>query len=306
MPKMMKRRVLSDLFPIRTPDDLLREVLDSVRSAGPGDPGRLVPEVFDLSMRLYRGQWDGYLACDTPYHDMWHVAEVFLTMGRLINGALLKGTKFTAREIALGLTAAILHDAGYIRHEMEKVGQGACFRMGHERRSMAFLERHADLLSLSTEEIEDCAAMIQSTIIAEDIENAPFRTASVALLGRMLAVADLLSQLASATYLEKLVDLYEEDQGDAQPHFADLKDCFRKAITFDGFARERLRAVLPAADAYLEAHFKMRWKHPENLYAVASRRQKNRLAELLEQSSFEPRHHLRRWGSLADMRRIFV
>jgi hypothetical protein len=37
-------------------------------------------------------------------------------------------------------------------------------------------------------------------------------------------------------YLEKLMDLYEEDQGGTNPHFKSIMDCFWKAIAFDTLA----------------------------------------------------------------------
>jgi hypothetical protein len=138
-----------------------------------------------------------------------------------------------------------------------------------------------------------------------DLTTIAFRSASAALLGRMLATADLIAQLSSATYLEKLTDLFEEDQADDHPHYTDMTDCLRKAIAFDAVAHDRLQNILPAADVYLTSHFKGRWGDARNLYAVAIERQKQRLAVLLRQAVIEPHRHLRRWGSLGGARRVF-
>lgn len=305
MDKVMKRRVLSDLFPVRTPHDLLAEVLDGVSLTGPGNCGGLVAQVYKMTLGLYRGEWKNYLACDTRYHDVRHAAETFLAMGRLIHGAMLEGVKLTARETARGLTAAILHDTGYLRTDKEKECPGARFRAMHEQRSMAFMTRHGGQLGLSADDIVDCRSMIQCTIMTEEIAAIKFRTASAALLGRMLAAADLMSQISSSTYLENLVDLFDEDQSADHPRCADIRDCLFKAIGFDAFAREHLQAILPASDSYLKAHFQARWKNPHNLYTLAIERQKQRLAALLQQSDFEPQRHLRRWGSLEATCRVF-
>lgn len=300
-----KRRVLSDLLSIGAADELLAAVLDDTRLSSSGDDANLVANAYAMTVRLYRGEWRAYLACDVGYHDISHVVEVFLAMGRLIRGAVLDGIAFNAREIALGLTAAILHDAGYIRRDSEQACRGARFRAQHEQRGMAFLTRHGARFGLTADEIIDARSMIQSTRMAENIDAIPFRTAASALLGRMLAAADLLAQLSSSTYLEKLVDLYEEDQRANNPSYKDRLDCFRKAIAFDAFASDRLHAILPSADSYLTSYFEARWKVSQNLYALAIERQIQRLDALLQQTEFKPRRHLRRWGSLAAMRRIF-
>ena len=301
----MTRRVMADLRPIKTPADLLAEVLACIEPAGRGEFNDLISDVYHSTILLYHGRWPDYLECDTHYHDIAHAAEVFLAMGRLISGALVEGRKFSARKIALGLTAAILHDTGYIRTADEQESKGAGFRGEHERRGTDFLRRNGKRLSLTTEEISECCAMIQCTILTGDIIAIPFQSESTARLGRMLATADLLAQLSSSTYLEKLSDLYAEDQDDSRPHYADLEDCFRKAIAFDKIARERLQSILPEADDYLKAHFDARWKHPANLYTLAIEKQNNHLAEVVGQNGFDPRHHLRRWGSLDQLRQIF-
>jgi hypothetical protein len=299
------RRVLVDLFPIGTPHDLLTEVVASVDLSAPDENREAVANAVGTAVRLYRGEWEPYSPCDTRYHDIWHAAETFLAMGCLVNGAVREGVTLTLRQRALGLIAAILHDAGYIRSEEEKGFPGARLRAVHERRGGDFLTRHANQLGLADEEVSDCRAMIQSTFMGGDFNAIAFRSASAAQLGRMLATADLIAQLSSATYLEKLIDLFEEDQADNHPRYTDMTDCFRKALAFDAVAHDRLQNILPAANAYLTSHFQARWGDSRNLYAVAIERQKKRLAVLLRHNDFEPHRHLRRWGSLGAVRRVF-
>ena len=43
-------------------------------------------QAFDDVVRLYRGEYPGYRACDTQYHDLQHVLEVTLAMARLLDG----------------------------------------------------------------------------------------------------------------------------------------------------------------------------------------------------------------------------
>jgi hypothetical protein len=302
----MKRRVLSDLLIIRHPIDFLREVL-SVCGLKDSEPaGAVVTAAYNMAFRLYRGEFDGYLKCDTNYHDFAHAAETFLTMARLLHGARRAKKKVAQRDLAVGLTAAILHDAGYIRTSAESTDNGACFRAAHERRSMAFVLKHGEAIGLTPSEIAECQTMIQGTMMTEDVNAMSFQSETHEMLARMLSVSDLLAQLSSATYLERLVFLYEEDRDSGAPGYQDLLDCCRKAISFDERARARLENNLEQADAYLTNHFKARWHTPGNLYRVSMDRQLKYLTEVVEQDGFDPRCHLRRWGSVKALRGLLA
>jgi hypothetical protein len=227
-------------------------------------------------------------------------------MARLLHGAQLASEKVAERDLAVALTAAILHDAGYIRTSAESTEKGARFRAAHERRSMAFVLRHGGAIGLTPAEIAECQTMIQGTMMAEDVNAMSFESEIHELLARMLSVSDLLAQLSSATYLERLVFLYEEDRDSGAPGYQDLLDCCRRAILFDEQARARLKSTLEQADAYLANHFNARWHTPENLYRVSMDRQLKYLTEVVEQDGFDPRFHLRRWGSVKALRGLLA
>jgi hypothetical protein len=204
----------------------------------------------------------------------------------------------------VGLTAAIWHDAGYIRRDAESKSSGAHFRAEHERRGMSFVSRHGEAIGLTEQEIADCRSMIRGTMMAEDVNAMPFRSRTQELLVRMLSVADLLAQLSSATYLERLLFLYDEDRDSKIPQYRDLLDCYHKAIAFDDRARARLRRHLEQTDAYLAKHFSARWDTPANLYRISMDNQMQFLTVVIARDGFEPRRHLRRWGSLQALQRL--
>ncbi len=294
----MKRRVLSDLLAVDHPDDLLREVLTFCGLADSTPEGDLVIQAYEMARRLYQGQLEGYRGCDTAYHDFAHVAETFLTMARLLHGARLSLENITPRDFAVGLTAALFHDAGYIRMSHETAGTGALYRADHERRSMEFVARHGAALGLGEQEIEDAQSMIRATMMAKDVNDLSFRSETHELLVRMLSAADLLAQLSSATYLERLSCLHGEDRDSRAPHYKNLLDCYHRAIAFDAQARLRLRRHLEQSDAFLAKHFTARWQVPVNLYRMAMDGQIQFLTQAMARDGFEPRRGLRRWGSL--------
>src|SRR6266513_3157499 len=68
---------------------------------------------FDDMVRLYRGEYPGYLACDTEYHDLQHVLEVTLAMARLLDGyerSRADGPAIGAKLYQLGVICALYHD----------------------------------------------------------------------------------------------------------------------------------------------------------------------------------------------------
>lgn len=294
----MKRRVLSDLFTIRHPGDFLREVLKVCRLNDREPAGAVVTNVYRMTFQLYRGELNGYLGCDTNYHDFTHAAETFLTMARMMQGAHLASKKMTQRDQAVGLTAAILHDSGYIRTSLQSKDNGAHYRREHEMRSMDFVSQHGKLIGLTEQEIAECRTMIRGTMMVEDVNDMSFESETHELLVRMLSASDLLAQLSSATYLERLIFLYEEDRDSQAPRYLDQVDCYRKAILFDDHARARLKNNLEQSDVYLANHFNARWNTPGNLYRVSMDRQIKFLTEAIERKGFDPRCHLRRWGSV--------
>ena len=294
----MKRRVLSDLLIIHHPGDYLREVLTVCDLNERKPESAIVTNAYRMAFRLYRGEFNGYLGYDTNYHDFAHAAETFLTMARLLHGASLSSEKLTQRDMAAGLTAAILHDAGYIRRSSESQSAGAHHRSEHEIRGMDFVSKHGETIGLTPSEIAECRTMIQGTMMSEDVNAMSFESENLKLLTRMLSVSDLLAQLSSPTYLERLVFLYEEDRASKAPNYQDPLDCFRKAILFDERASSRLQNHLEQYEVYLANHFNARWNTPMNLYRISMDRQIQFLAGAIERPGFDPRCHLRRWGSV--------
>ena len=299
----MNRRVLSDLFFIEHPGDFLHEVLVFCELEDTSPEGLITTRAYDTALRLYQGRLAGYLACDTPYHDFVHAAETFLAMARLLHGARLASEPLGPRDFTVGLTAAIFHDAGYIRALGDAGDNGAAYRHVHELRSMDFVAHQGGALGLEAEDIEDCRCMIRGTIMAEDVNAMSFRSRTQELLVRMLSAADLLAQLSSATYLEGLTSLHAEDRASPNPHYEDILDCYHKAIAFDDLARIRLQRHLEQAGTFLTRHFSARWNTATDLYRVSMDRQISFLARIVPRKGFDPRRHLRRWGSLHDMQK---
>jgi hypothetical protein len=295
-------RGISKRFSFDSADEVLHEVLEILNLISSGFNTQPVGDVFDAAKRLYNGDFPGYSACNTGYHDFRHAIDTLLAMARLIHGAALADDFFSERQIITALTAAILHDAGYIQEQSDTRGTGAKYKVNHEQRSMDFLSRHGFEFGLSGEEVAAGRAIILCTDMDTDISLISFSSARVELLGKMLGAADLMAQLADRRYLEKLLFLYHECKEAGIADYENEVDILHKAVAFFDFYYERLKTPLDGADRFMRLHFASRWGIDQNLYHEMIDRQKNYLLKILKLPRTDPRDRLRRGGIVKKIR----
>ncbi|MBW2061003.1 MAG: hypothetical protein JRI95_05490 [Deltaproteobacteria bacterium] len=299
---MAKNVQLAQLVDMDSPEDVLKEGLLILNLISPDFDLAPVTTVFHKTVSLYRGEWPGYQACKTEFHDLLHMTDTFLAQARLIHGAIISGQTFSERHITLSLLATILHDVGYIQKDDEMEGTGAQYTALHVQRSMDFLEHHGAEYGLSHQEIAEGRMMILCTDLAADISAIAFPSYEVELLGKMLGTTDLLAQMADRTYLEKLLFLYHEfKEGEVGQYESEI-DLLRKTVGFYDFIAQRLEKTLDAADRFMSLHFASRWNVHKNLYQEAIERQKNYLIKILETKDSDPRRFLKRDGIVAKVR----
>jgi len=293
---------ISKRFSFDSADKVLHEVLEILSLISSDFNTQPVRDVFDAAERLYKGDFPGYSACNTGYHDFRHAIDTLLAMARLIHGAALANDSFGERQIITALTAAILHDAGYIQEQSDTRGTGAKYKVNHEQRSMAFLSRHGFEFGLSGEEITAGRSIILCTDMDTDISTISFSSARIELLGKMLGTADLMAQLADRQYLEKLLFLYHECKEAGIADYENELDMLHKAVDFFDFYYERLKTPLDGADRFMRLHFASRWGIDQNLYHEMIDRQKNYLLKILKLPRTDPRDRLRRGGIVQKIR----
>lgn len=289
------------MLEIDSPDALLKEVETILHLMSPDFDLAPVNAVFDATVRLFAGKYPGYRRCNTRYHDLFHTTGVFLAMARLIHGAVLGGNIIADRYILLGLTAALFHDAGYIQEKHDRTGTGAKYTNTHVRRSMDFLERQAAAFGLSPEEIVWGRAMILCTDPGVAIPEIVFPSGSAEFLGKMLAVADFLAQMADRMYLEKLLFLYQEFREGGVTLFENETDLLQKTLSFYTFSDERIRMLMDKSGCFLRLHFASRWNKPENLYRIAMEKQKSYLEKILKMPESGILAQLKRGGIVKEI-----
>ena len=252
---------------------------------------------FDLTVKLFNGRLGNYRNCNTEYHDLPHTMDVFLATARILDGYILVQGKIGERLAIQLLMAALLHDAGYIQETNDTTGTGAKYAFYHVERSMNFVRRHQKELLLNEEEAEAVARIIKGTEYGMDFQKLSYASAEERQVGAMLAVADLMGQMADRMYLEKLLFLYHESIEAGVMGFSTEFDILRKTVEFYEMTRKRMNESLGNMGRYARIHFLKRHRIDENLYETAIERNMDYLHKILEDATTNFRYKLKR-GSL--------
>lgn len=223
--------------------------------------------VYEDIVSLFNGEYPGYRASNTKYHNLEHTTMVALATARLIHGCVENGFVFGRENILLGLLAALFHDAGLIQTEQDQDGTGAKYTIGHEERSVGLMRDNLAARGFSPVQIQDCAHLIKCTNLDLDIRKIPFRSRELETLGKMVGSSDLLAQIADRHYLEKLLLLFKEFEEAGIPGFDSEEQLLRKTEGFyEQVARKRLTGDFDNVASYMQTHFRVRWGVDRDLY----------------------------------------
>ncbi len=191
-----------------------REVIRVFQERYPGSPADALDRVFADVASMYRGEYPGYRACDTEYHNLQHTLDVTLAMARLMDGYERSEDRtgpIGPRLFVFGVVASLLHDIGYIRHNKDTRHQnGAEYTLTHVSRGGKFIEDYMTLVGM-----DDLASVageiLHFTGYEKPIEEIRIPPGIFRLLGGLLGTADIIAQMSDRCYLEKCRDrLYPE------------------------------------------------------------------------------------------------
>ena len=287
---------LSELVSIDSPKAVIDEVSYLLNLMSKDMDPLPVASTFYSVLDMFKGNHPGYRTCNTEYHDFQHTNQVFLTMARLIHGAVVEGESISCHQITLGLIAALFHDAGYIQETDDTTGTGAKHTATHVERSMDFFEIFGTRMGLDEDSILSVRSVILCTNLSVDISAIEFPNPRIRLLGKLIGTADVLAQMADRIYLEKLLFLYREFKESGIGGYESEVDLLRKTIGFYEFIARRLEPHLGRVDRFMKSHFIARWEIHENLYQTAIEKQRNYLEQILSIPNSDPRTYLKRGG----------
>jgi len=252
------------------PSAVQREIARLFRLLYPGAAHGAMDTAFADMARLYKGEYPGYQACDTLYHDVQHVMDVTLAMSRLMDGyerARRDTPALGVRLFQLGVIASLLHDVGYLRATNDTVAKnGAEYTLNHVSRGSAFVRAYLPQIGMG-ELAEAGAELLHFTGFEKRVGEILVQEPLLRLLGSLLGSADIIAQMSDRCYLEKCRDrLYPEfvaggiavkksrDRGD-EVVFGSGDDLVQKTPAFFETAVNRLEQELGGAYNYAATHF---------------------------------------------------
>jgi hypothetical protein len=240
------------------------------RDLYPGASTAVIDRAFRDLTALYRGDYPGFHACDTPYHDIQHVLNVTLAMARLIDGyerGRVGHESLNATLFSLGIVTALFHDSGYIRTLEDTTHKsGGELTLIHVSRGARFLREYLPKIGMG-EFAEIAAALIHFTGYEMPVAQIEVPSLSYKLLGSLLGSADIIAQMSDRCYLEKCRDrLYPEfvaggiarkrlPNGEEEVVYASAEDLVMKTPRFYEGATRRLDADLGGCHKYAGRHF---------------------------------------------------
>ncbi len=256
--------------------------------------------VFEDIVRLFNGEYPGYRASNTKYHNLEHTTMVTLATARLIHGSVKSGYRFKPKNVLLGLLAALFHDSGLIQTNQDRKGTGAKYTIGHEKRSVAFMRKNLDARNFSKQQMDDCAQLIKCTNLKIEIADLSFRSEEIENLGKIVGSSDLLAQMADRLYLEKLILLFKEFQEAGIPGFDSEEELLAKTEGFyKNVTQKRLTNDFDNISSNMASHFKHRWNIDRDLYTESIRNNISYLKSILsdgKKNGLCYQQHLRRGG----------
>ncbi|MCB1614455.1 MAG: HD domain-containing protein [Pseudomonadales bacterium] len=172
----------------------------------------IIEAFFSVVDQMYSGTYPGYHSCDTDYHDLRHILDVTLAAARLIDGHekvhASDGEALGMERFLMGVTGAIFHDIGYIRHKNDrKHSNGAEYTKTHITRGVKFLQKLLPQYGKSSW-VPRLSILLHYTgyerqIFVDDPKDHK--------LGCLMGTADLIAQMSDRAYLERCRDfLYKE------------------------------------------------------------------------------------------------
>ena len=282
--KMANEKIkLYDLTDISSPGETFAEIKHILLLVDSSFNSSLLENIYKDIISIFNGNYPGYRASNTKYHNLEHTCSVALATARLVHGLHVQEYVFSTRIVQLGLIGALFHDTGLIQTAEENEGTGAQYTLDHEDRSIALMEKHLSGKGYTAEDILDCSHIIMCTKLSLPLDEIPFRSDETKTMGKILGSADLIAQIADRTYLEKLPLLFLEFQEADMAGFETPLELFKNTEEFyHTVAKTRLTEVLGNVSSAALYHFKTRWKTDRDLYAEAIKNNIKYMKEITE------------------------
>ncbi len=279
------------------PDEVWAKAVDIIRHISPNYDFALARTAFSDVLRLFRGEFPGYSAIKTPYHNLHHTMDVFICGVRLSHGVHVSSTPLADRELTWIMLATLMHDIGYAQLLDEEFGTGAQYTLTHVGRGIIFMRQYL----LDNDYPADYAAPIEhlmnSTNPALAFDEIAFPDQRTRKLAQIVGSADIVGQMADRTYLEKLLFLYLEFKEARFNNFESMHDLLRQTKHFYDVTREKkLDGAFDGVYKKLTFHFKNYIGMESNYYLEAIEKNLDYLTKVISLNEAEYLTMLKRGG----------
>jgi hypothetical protein len=196
---------------IRIRTSLIKEIYAAEFGSDPKPLNDILADLADL----YQGKWESQQSCQTGYHNLGHALDVALLTARMIGGWNKLNNadhpKIGKDLFLAAIAGALFHDSGYIKEKGDDEGSGGKYSFNHEARSMALARSYLTRKKWPARTIELVPDMISITRFHVPLEiQGIFESTEEEVIGRMMATADLVAQMADVDYMKRIKDLYAE------------------------------------------------------------------------------------------------
>lgn len=290
----MEHMQISRLVDHNDPRAILKETKKIFLDSYPEEAFTRIETAFENILRLFRGEYKDYMACNTEYHDLTHTLDALLACARLMDGRNLSGNPFSVELGTELLLATLLHDTGYIQKINDSTGTGAKYTSSHVERSIDFVKQHMNDFCIEPSELNVIGTLIACTGLRNKWEDFTFTDNNEMIAGTILATADLLGQMSDRAYLEKLLFLYYEFREAGIEGYNTEFDILRKTLDFYEVTQTRLETTLKGSYLYAAVHFAVRKEINYNLYMEAIEHHMVYLKRILADESTNFRQKLKR------------
>lgn len=236
---------------------------------------------FDDVGRLFGGQYPGYRASDTAYHDLQHSLDMTLATARILDGYERSNhghQRLGPERFLMGVISGLFHDVGYIRRRHDtRHSNGAEYSHCHVARSARFLKTYLPTIGMKGY-AGVASRIVHFTSFEKPLAQLKIYNEKDRFIGCVLATADLLAQMSDRCYPEKCRDrLYPEfviagldrkrnPDGATEIIYASGEDLLAQTPRFFRFVLERLDTHLDSVYRHLEVPFKGRNPYLEELF----------------------------------------
>jgi hypothetical protein len=197
---------------LKNPEETLQCIIEIFGRHFPGQSPQFLTVLFKKVCDFFAGRYTGYQACDTLFHDLSHTCQASVATARILDGHIVSGAnpKLTARDFELCIAGIWLHDIGFIKEAGDMAGTGAKYTRVHVERSARLAGWFLPLLGVSTAEVRIIQNAIRCTGTNVNTTDIEFHDERERLIGYALGTGDILGQMASPDYPDKLPKLYDE------------------------------------------------------------------------------------------------